>query len=140
VNVYVDSSVLLAVVLGEPTRLRAWNDIRHRIASEIIRVECLRTIDRARLRLGVSDRAFAQRRAAVLEQLQFFSLVPIDATVLERAADPFPTALGSLAALHLASALAVRTQIPDLRFATHDAELGTAARAVGFAVMGATVD
>jgi hypothetical protein len=35
-----------------------------------------------------------------------------------------------------ATALLARAQIDDLRFATHDGVLGTAARAVGFEVFG----
>jgi hypothetical protein len=44
--------------------------------------------------------------------------------------------LGSLDAVHLASALLIRPDIPDLAFATHDVELGTAARAMDFEVLG----
>ncbi len=57
-------------------------------------------------------------------------------TRLERAAEPFPTLLGSLDAIHLASALLARTLVDDLGFATHDEELATAARAMGFRVLG----
>ena len=56
--------------------------------------------------------------------------------MLGRAADPFPTTLGSLDAIHLASALLVRDELEGLAFATHDDELGTAARATGFEVYG----
>ena len=63
-------------------------------------------------------------------------LVPLDTVVLERAAEPFPTLLSSLDAIHLATALLARTQVEDLCFATHDGELATAARAVGFKVLG----
>jgi hypothetical protein len=48
-----------------------------------------------------------------------------------------PTVLGSLDALHLATALAVRAQLhADLSFATHDHQLSNAARAFGFTVHG----
>ncbi len=134
--VYVDSSVLLRIVLGERRALRSWRRIDRTISSEIIRVECLRTIDRARIRFGLDERLVAEHRAAVLEQLDGFEIVPLDSLVLERAADPFPTLIGSLDALHLASALVVRPSLPTLKFATHDRELGTAARAVGFEVLG----
>lgn len=138
-NVYVDSSVLLRVVLGEPGRLRVWGRIRTAVSSELIRLECLRTIDRARLRLGLADEAVAERRGAVLEAIEGFSLVPIVPRILERAAEPFPTLLGSLDAIHLASALAVEDEFEDLSLATHDDELALAARAVGFRVHGAPV-
>ena len=109
-NVYVDSSVLLRVVLGEPDRLDIWPTITNPVSSELIRLECLRTIDRARVRLGLDDRQIANYRADVLEAIDAFSLVALDSVVLERAAEPFPTALGSLDAIHLASALLTREQ------------------------------
>jgi predicted nucleic acid-binding protein len=137
-TVYVDSSVLLRIVLGEPGPLRSWTRITRAVSSELIRLECLRTIDRARIRERLPDREVAARRAAVLEQLDAFDLVRIDGRVLGRAADPFSTLIGSLDAIHLTSALLARERLPRLsRFATHDASLALAARAVGFDVVGA---
>ena len=137
-NVYVDSSALLRVILGEPGRLRIWPSITTAVASELIRLECLRTIDRARVRLGLDDRSVAMYRADVLEAVDSFHLVALDSTVLERASAPFPTLLGSLDAIHLASALLIRNEFEGLAFATHHDELGTAARATGFQVHGMT--
>jgi predicted nucleic acid-binding protein len=136
VNVYVDSSVVLRVVLNERGGLREWRRIARPLASELIRLECRRTIDRARVREWLGDRAVAQQREAVLGLLDAFDIVPLDSVVLERAAEPFPTLLGSLDAIHLATALLARAQVEDLYFATHDDELATAARAVGFKVLG----
>ena len=135
-NVYVDSSVLLRVMLGETSRLRIWSKITGAVASELITLECLRTIDRARIQLRLADEEVADRRAAVMETVETFNLVPIGPPVLERAAEPFPTMLGSLDAIHLASALLVRERFEDLSLATHDQELALAARAVGFRVHG----
>jgi predicted nucleic acid-binding protein len=136
VNAYVDSSVLLRVVLGEPARLNVWPKITTPVSSELIRLECLRTIDRARIRLGLEDESVARQRAAVLEMLETFNLISLDGTVLDRAAEPFPTLLGSLDAIHLASALLARKQFEGLILATHDDGLGLAALAVGFEVHG----
>ena len=138
-NVYVDSSVVLRVILGEPQRLRSWTRITHAMSSELIRLETLRTIDRARVTLGLGDHEVALRRAAALETLDGLSLVPVTTTVLERAAEPFPTLIGSLDAIHLATALLVRPRFDQLAFATHDLQLGLAARSVGFAVEGVPV-
>jgi len=91
----------------------------------MVRFECLRTIDRARIRLGLDDETIALSREAVVEQLETFERISLD-----------PPVLGSLAALRLASALLVRSELPDLRFATHDRELGIAARAMGFDALG----
>ncbi len=72
----------------------------------------------------------------MLEQLEGFDLISFSAEMLERAADPFPTLLGSLDAVHLTSAVLARTQVPELRLATHDSELARAARGLGFDVLG----
>lgn len=133
---YVDSSVLLRVVLGEPARLNVWPKITTPVSSELIRLESLRTIDRARIRLGLEDESVARQRVAVLEMIDSFNLIAIDGTILERASEPFPTLLGSLDAIHLASALLAREQFQGLIMATHDDDLGLAARAMGFEVHG----
>jgi uncharacterized protein len=138
-NVYVDASVLLRIVLAEPGRLRIWPKITEPVASELIRLECLRTIDRARIRLGLADEDVADRRAAVLDLIDTFSLVPIGPRILERAAEPFPTVLGSLDAVHLATVMLVRDRFDGLSLATHDHEFAVAARAVGFRVHGAPI-
>ena len=128
--------MLLRVVLGEARRLPEWPRITQPVSSELIRLECLRTIDRARVRLGLKDEDVADRRAGVLDAIETFSLVPIGDRVLERAADPFPTSLGSLDAIHLSTALLVQHRFDDLKLATHDEELGLAAKAVGLRVLG----
>ena len=135
-NAYVDSSVLLRVVLREPRRLPIWPRITNAISSELIRLECLRTIDRARIRIDVEDVRIARYRAEILEAIASLRLITLDTTVLARASEPFPTLVGSLDAIHLASALLIRDEVDDLVFATHDEELGLAARATGFAVHG----
>lgn len=134
-RVYVDSSVLLRVVLGEPKRLSAWSRITIAVSSELIRVESLRVLDRIRFSGGMDDRELARRRATTLEVLEGFDLVRVNRPVIERASDPFPTLLRTLDALHLASALLVRERHKGMRFATHDDELADAALALGFQVL-----
>lgn len=123
-------------MLGEPGRLRIWSRIDNPVSSELIRIECLRTIDRARVRLGLRDVDVARYRSEVFETIEAFDLIGLNHSVLERAAEPFPTMIGSLDAIHLASALLARTKYDDLVLATHDDELATAGRAVGFRVHG----
>ena len=135
-NVYVDTSVLLRIVLSERGALRSWRRIERPVSSEIIRVESLRTLDRARLRSGLDNDEVAIRRSAILDQLETFDLIPLQRAVLARAADPFPTLVRTLDALHLASATLIRERYDGLRFATHDRELAAAARALGFEVIG----
>ncbi len=134
---YLDSSVLLRVVLGEPGRLAQWEKVDQGVASALAEVECLRTLDRLRLRGALGDADLAARRRAVLQLLEAVELVQVAPQVLRRAADPFPTPLGTLDALHLATALAWReARGAALVLATHGAELGVAAAACGLDVIG----
>ncbi len=134
---YVDSSVLLRVLLRQRDRLREWRAIREGIASALVQVECLRTLDRLRLSLGVTDEAFVKRREAVFRLTGEMTIVDVSASILARASRPLPTPLGTLDALHLATALAWREAVEvEVVMATHDAALGLAARANGLTVVG----
>lgn len=135
-NAYVDSSILIRLLLGQAKSLTSWPDITAAISSELVRIECLRTIDRTAIRGVLDGETIAERRAAALDLFDRLVLVPIAPTVLARAADPFPTSLGTLDAIHLATALEVRGEFEQLVVATHDLELATAARAMGFFVAG----
>lgn len=134
---YLDSSVLLRMVLGEPGRLARWHEVETGVVSALAEVECLRTLDRLRVRGALGDVEVAARRRAVLQLLEAVELVQLAPQVLRRAADPFPTPLGTLDALHLATAIAWReARGASLVVATHDVELGVAAAACGFDVIG----
>jgi predicted nucleic acid-binding protein len=135
---YVDSSVILRVVLGQPQALAEWKRIRNGIASALVEVECLRTLDRLRLRQDLPDAEVAVRRTAIDAILARLSLVDPTRPILARAAQPFPTLLGTLDAIHLATALLWRDRNEgDLVVATHDGALATAARACGLTAIGA---
>ena len=134
---YVDASVLLRVALGQPNALPDWRQIERGVSSALITTESLRTLDRVRLRAQLSDIEVARRRSTILALLDSLELVEIDSLVLERAAQPMPTEVGTLDAIHLASALLWRDAMGvDLVMATHDGALGLAARAHGFKVLG----
>lgn len=134
---YVDSSVVLRLVLGQPGRLNEWPRVDAAVASGLVEVECFRTLDRFRLQRPAADRDLADRREAVFALLRSFEIVDVDRPVLARAALSLPIALGTLDAIHLATAVLWReSQGQDLVMATHDVALATAARASGFTVIG----
>jgi predicted nucleic acid-binding protein len=134
---YVDSSVLLRVALGQLNSLPEWRQIDRGLSSALILTESLRTLDRLRIRAGLSDAEIAGRRATILNLINSLELIEIDAVVLERAAQPMPTELGTLDAIHLASALLWKDAIGvDPVMTTHDAALGLAAQAHGLSVLG----
>ena len=134
---YVDASVLLRVALGQPDALPDWRRLRQGVASALVTTECLRTLDRLRLRARLADAEVARRRATILQLVASLELVEIDAMVLDRAAQPMPTELGTLDAIHLATALLWKDMTrTDLVMATHDEALALGAQAHGFAVVG----
>jgi predicted nucleic acid-binding protein len=135
---YVDASVLLRVALGQPDSLPEWRRIRRGVASVLVATESLRTLDRLRLRANLTDPEVALRRAAILGILASLELVEIDAVVLDRAARPMPLELGTLDAIHLATALLWKEMTSaHLVMATHDGALALGAHAHGLLVVGA---
>lgn len=134
---YVDASVVMRVALEQPDALPEWDQLERGVSSALVRVECLRTLDRFRLRAGLVDEEIAVRRAVIGRLLASLELVDVDLTVLDRAAQPLPTQLGTLDAIHLATALLWRetTGIGPV-VATHDRALALGAQAHGFAVVG----
>lgn len=137
---YVDASVLLRVALGQPDQLAEWRQIDQAIASALVLTESLRTLDRVRLRAKLSDNELAKRRGTILSLIGSMELVEVDAVVLERAAQPMPTEIGTLDAIHLATALLWKDMTgADLVMATHDAALGLGAHAHGLAVVGVSL-
>ncbi|MGH9406537.1 MAG: PIN domain-containing protein [Terriglobia bacterium] len=134
---HVDSSVLLRVALGQPGMLSEWSEIDQGISSALITVESLRTLDRLRLRANLPDPKVAARSAAILRLIASLEIVEIDAAVLERASQPMPTELGTLDAIHLATALLWKEMTrADLVMATHDQALAVGAEAHGLPVVG----
>lgn len=134
---YVDASVLLRVALGQPDALGEWARIERGISSALIATESLRTLDRLRQRVKLDDVEVARRRAKILEFIGALELVDIDAAVLDRAAQPMPTELGTLDAIHLATALLWKDMTGQhLTMATHDGALALASRAYGLPVIG----
>ena len=136
---YVDASVLLRVALRQPDALPQWRHIDRGISSALILTECLRTLDRLRLRAKLPDKEVAARRATIMALIASLDIIEVDAAVLNRAAQPMPTALGTLDAIHLATALLWReTARENLVMATHDAALALGAQAHGLTVIGVT--
>ena len=136
-SVYVDSSVLLRIVLGQPGVLTDWRRIRTGVSSRLTEVECLRALDRLRLRSAVGDEEIASRREAVFGFLSAVEIIEVSYPILARTSQALPTELGTLDSIHLATALLWReTSQTDLVMATHDRALGLAARACGFRVVG----
>ena len=134
---YIDTSALLRIVLREPGALEDLRSYDGLVSSELIAVESTRTIDRLRLQGSLTAEEAASRVRMVNEWLEAIDLVLIRPPILSRASEPLPMPLGTLDAMHLATALIWRDRMGPLpAMATHDTALGMAARAFGFDVLG----
>ena len=134
---YVDSSIILRLVLSQPGAISEPARLEPGVTSELAQLECLRALDRMRLRGVLPDEHTALARQRVMRILGALTLLRVDHVVLDLAARALPVPLGSLDAIHLATALLWRdTEDPELAFATHDRALGAAARAFAFEVIG----
>lgn len=138
---YLDSSILLRWALRQPDRLRELARIEKPFSSKLVRVDCHRALDRLWHSGEVDARQFKDARRQVEKFLGVMALHDVDDDVLDLATEPAGTAIGSLEALHLATARlhggATSLAGSRLRFATHDPILAHAARELNFDVLGA---
>ncbi|HKO59112.1 MAG TPA: type II toxin-antitoxin system VapC family toxin [Thermoanaerobaculia bacterium] len=135
---YLDSSVIMRLVFEEPDTLEEWSQIDSGLTSVLTRIECARTLQRYRARHPRKRASVDTAQQSAVALLSNMLMLPISDDVLERAADAIDHPLGTLDALHLATAMHYRdTSAAEIHFATHDRELADAARALGFPTLGA---
>jgi predicted nucleic acid-binding protein len=132
---YIDSSVVLRRLLeqsGAIPVLRQWR----LFSSQLVDVEVRRTLLRYHAEHALSAAKFSRRVREWNLVRDSIDLIPISNGIIQRAAEPFPTLVKALDAIHLSTALgwAGQTQEP-LTILTHDSQFGIAASACGFAVV-----
>lgn len=134
---YLDSSVLLRVLLNQPGKLKEFRTIEKAVASVLLKTECLRVLDRLRITGVLSEKNYLTAVNDLYEACASVETVKITTSLLNRAGASMPVALGTLDAIHLSSALIwTETTEKSLSFLTHDKQLGKAAAALGFRVFG----
>lgn len=134
-KVYVDASVLLRWLLKAPDAIDRWGGWVLAVTSELTRAEARRSLDRMRVKGKLTDTDVAGLVRLLVAVLAQCEVILIQQSVLERAGSPFSTALGTLDAIHLATALVwMEERGEPLTLLTHDAQLGLAAQACGLEV------
>lgn len=135
---YLDSSVLLRMVLGEQGALPGIGFADQVVSSRLIEAESFRTLDRLRLQGRVDVAELAARQALLIGWLEEIDQIAVDEDILRRVSRPLPIPLGTLDAIHLATAERhMELEGRPLTLATHDTQLALAARALGVPVIGA---
>jgi hypothetical protein len=107
------------------------------VSSELVVLKSALTIDRLRSQGALTLDEAAERIGVVNEWLEAVDLVLLRPPVLSRASEPMPMPIGTLDAIHLATALIRRERVYALpEMVTHDAAQDAAARTFGFDVRG----
>jgi predicted nucleic acid-binding protein len=134
---YIDSSVLLRILLDEEGKIEAFKKIELGISSVLLKIECLRTLDRIKFENHYSDDEYMESRALFLAAFKKISFIKLSNSIVESSCRPWGIPVKSLDAIHLASALQWKqSEEKNLTFLTHDKRLGNAAKSNGLDVFG----
>lgn len=135
-NAYLETSVLLKKLFRQEGAVKDWGKWEFVVTSELTEVEAFRAVDRLRLTGRIDDAAVATLSTQIRSVLARVSLIELGRDVLKRAAQPFPTVVRSLDAIHLAAAILWNEESgEELVFLSHDEQLLRAAAAVGLGVV-----
>lgn len=124
---YLDSSAIVKLVVPEPETGALVETLRsdpETVSSVLARVEVLRAVQRAGARRAVADRA-----ESILRRM---ALVRLEEGIVTAASQLRPLELGTLDAIHLATALLLHPALSGL--VTYDVRLASAARTAGLTV------
>ncbi|MBW7858610.1 MAG: type II toxin-antitoxin system VapC family toxin [Leptonema sp. (in: Bacteria)] len=134
-RIYIDSSWLLRVILQQD-KVKPLPKNAVIFSSILLKVECLRVLDRQHKRKRLSDNEFTHLIQQLTSYTNLIELIELERSIVLRAAEPFLLPLATLDALHLATALKIREiERNDIHFATFDDELALATIAYGFTVI-----
>ena len=133
---YVDSSVVLRHILNDDPALREMAPSAEVGSSDLIAIECQRVLQRERMTGRLDDRQYSEAAVLLEDILDRLTLIEIGPAVKRRATGPFPTVIGTLDAIHLASAILWQETdaVADFRILTYDKQLALCARSLGLSV------
>ncbi len=135
--VYLDTSVILSKLLNQENKLNSWGNWDKAWTSFLCRMEFFRTIDRLRLESIIGDE---EREKLYQDFEKIWAALyryPITEDVQKRTGESFPTALGTLDAVHLSTAIKIsEIEVDQVHLLTHDKQLSRGAGILGFEVIG----
>jgi hypothetical protein len=101
--VYLDSSFVIRRLLGVGKPAAFWGKWEKAYASTLMRTECFRIANKLRLDGKIDDAARARLGSWIETVCNAVTLVPVTDSVMNRAAEAYPVAVGTLQAIHLAT-------------------------------------
>lgn len=143
-NIYAESSAVLAWLLGEETGRSVRGVLRDAelvMASDLTLIECDRVLIRAVTTGEIDEAAAADRRAHLNAAAAHWHLWRLSSDIVERARHPFPTEpVRTLDAIHLASALAARSAVPGVELLSLDDRIRRTGKQLGFRLRPEKID
>lgn len=137
-NLYAESSAVLAWLLDEPTAptvCRLLGQAEVIVASDLTLIECDRVLWRAVAFKELTEADAADRRARLTAAAAHWQVLRIAGEVVDRSRQPFPgDPIRTVDAIHLASLLIARSAIAGLRLLSFDERMRQAAKESGIAV------
>jgi predicted nucleic acid-binding protein len=134
---YLDSSVLLRKLFGEPNSYSQFDQFSTLISSSLLKTECLRVFSRLRLSGTVSQENLLALQTSLQTLLQSVNLIAVSQEILDRAGEDFPAPLKTLDAIHYSTFLNFRALTgEETILLTHDIALARTARAMGLPAEG----
>jgi predicted nucleic acid-binding protein len=139
VSLYAESSGVLAWLLGdsggEAVR-KALAGAEIVLASYLTLIECNRILIRAGATGRLTEAQIATREARLRQVETHWTLLEMDAEIVERARRPFPLEpIRTLDAIHLATALVARSAVPGIALLSLDDRVRRCGRQLGFELL-----
>ncbi len=136
---YAESSAILSWLLAEATGddvAATLQEAEHIIVSDLLFVECDRACIRAEKSGALTTKQATSARARLAKVGSHWETMRLSSRVIDRSRQPFPVEpVRSLDALHLSSALEVRSALPELRVLSLDQRVRDNATKLGFVVL-----
>jgi len=134
---YVDTSVVLRFILNSDKSLMKAFDFPRTTVSELFFIEFRRTLERLRLTNALNDAQFSEAARRFFELHPSFEVWNLTPAIKQRAAGSFPTVVGTLDALHIATALEIAAEsgVSELNLFSFDRQMNICAASLGFKVL-----
>ena len=130
--VYLDSTFVIRQLLGVGKAPAFWGKWEKAYASTLMRTECFRAANLLRLNGKIDDAGRARIGSWIETVCSTTTQVPVTESIVRRAADAFPVAVGTIQAIHLATLQELEaTHGVKCELASADDGLVLAAKALG---------
>jgi predicted nucleic acid-binding protein len=137
-NLYAESSAILAWLLGEDTGQRVRKILANAdaiVSSDLTLVECDRVLHRAQALRAITEATVVDRKARLRTAALGWNVLRIAPQIIERARQSFPEEpIRTLDALHVASALYARATLPGLVLLSLDDRVRRVSKSLGFEI------